>query len=297
VVFFKKVYFSLENDAIMKNSPLSLSELAGVSGKRAVCLATRVEKRSANVINGEDFVTVQNSAGSMKFDLNLMQPILTRFKPDFFIGPFDDHPIPMSLKRVRKAVDRNLKYEKKSQVTSEQLELPFISSISGAEILAEKERNILGISEKSSGIAFCDLHKLATVEERLNILKAVCEVSGREGLLRIVRGSVSPVEMAKYLPYTDMFDTTFVDEITGKGYALILSLDGEDSGSLDLWDEKYFEDFEPISKDCHCNTCKNYKRTYVHHLLKSHEMLGGVLLMMHNLFQYSKWLENLKLGN
>lgn len=278
----------------MKNSPFSLAELAGVSGKRAVCLATRVEKKSVNVINGDDFVTVQNSAGSMKFDLKLMQPILSRFKPDFFIGPFDEHPIPMSLKRVRKAVDRNLKYEKISEIASDQTDFPFISSISGAEILTEKERNVAGISEKSSGIAFCDLHKLATVEDRFNLLKAVCEVSGRKGFLRIVRGSVSPIEMQKYLPFTDIFDTTFVDEITSKGHALILSINGCDSGSLNLWEEKYFEDFEPISKDCNCHTCKNYKRMYVHHLLKSHEMLAGVLLMMHNLFQYSQWLEHLK---
>ena len=282
----------------MKNCPLSLAELAGISGKRAICLATRLngsnEKKSVNIVNGDDFVTVQNSSGLMKFDLKLMQSILTRFKPDFFIGPFDEHPIPMSLKRVRKAVDRNLKYEKISEVSSEQVDSPFISSISGAEILAEKERNVAGISEKSSGIAFCDLQKLATVEERLSLLKEVCEISGREGLLRIVRGSVSPIEMVKYLPYTDMFDTTFVDEITAKGHALVLSVDGNDSGSLNLWDEMYFEDFEAISKECMCHTCNNYKRTYIHHLLKSHEMLAGVLIMMHNLFQYSQWLEHLK---
>ena len=285
----------------MNNSPLSISQLAGVSGNRVVCLATRVngtnEKKAANVVNGDDFVTVQNASGSNKFDLKLMESILARFKPDFFIGPFDEHPIPMSLKRVRKAVDRNLKYEKITEISSENLQMPFISSISGAENLVEKERNVSGISQRSAGIAFCDLHKLATLEERLSLVKGVCEVSGREGLVRIVRGSVSPNEMAKYLPFVDMFDTSFVDEITSKGHALQLNFpcsESENSESLDLWDEKYFEDFEPISKDCACHTCKNYKRSYVHHLLKSHEMLAGVLLMMHNLFQYSRCLENLK---
>lgn len=287
----------------MKNSLLSIAELAGVSGKRAVCLATRVngtnEKKTSNLINGDDFVTVQNSSGSNKFDLKLMESVLARFKPDFFIGAFDEHSVPMSLKRVRKAVDRNLKYDKISEATSDKLELPFISSISGAEVLAEKERNVAGISGKSSGVAFCDLHKLSTFEERLNLLKGVCEVPERQGLLRIVRGSVSPAEMSKYLPYTDMFDTTFVDEVTAKGHALLLnfsSFEGE-SESLDLWDDMYFEDFEPIAKECGCHTCKNYKRSYVHHLLKSHEMLAGVLLMMHNLSQYSRWLEHLKTQN
>lgn len=290
--------FSLENEAILKQSPLSIAELAGVSGKWATCLTTRVsgrsEKKPTNIINGDDFVIVHNASGSNKFDLKTLEPILTRFKPDFFIGPFDEHAIPVSLKRVRKAVDRNLKYEKISEASCGNL--PFISSISGAEIATEKERNALGISAKSSGMAFCDFHKLTTLEERLELLKSVCSDPKREGLCRIVRGPISPSEMAQYLPFSDMFDTTFVDELTAKGHALQLdfSSSSTDSDSLDLWDDKYFEDFEAIAGGCPCPTCKNYKRSYVHHLLKSHEMLAGVLLMMHNLNQYYRWLEHLK---
>lgn len=290
----------MENDAVFKQSPLSIAEFAGVSGKWATCLTTRLSGRSeikpANIINGDDFVTVHNSSGANKFNLQSLESILTRFKPDFFIGPFDEHSIPMSLKRVRRAVDRNLKYEK--IVESSCTDIPFVSSISGAEIFAEKERNVSGISEKSSGIAFCDIHKLESLEERLDILSKISSNQERENLLRIVRGSISPSEMSKYLPFVDIIDTTFVDEVTAKGHALQLkfTLPFVQTDNINLWDEKYFEDFEPISEGCTCHTCKNYKRSYVHHLLKSHEMLAGVLLMMHNLNQYYRWLEYLKLN-
>lgn len=301
---------------------MSLAELAGVSGKRAVCLATRVHstnekltKSSKSIsnnqpINGEDFVRVQNATGSSKFELKDMETIIQRFSPDFFIGPFDEHPIPMSLKRVRKAVERNLKYEKfceethlklKDSISNSKTSFPFVSSILGAEIISEKERNIAGISEKSSGISFCDLHKISSLEERLEVLKGVSSVPGREGLLRILRGAVEPGEMIKYLPFVDVFDTTFVDELTAKGHALQLNFDSSllsnSPEPINLWDEKYFDDFEAISKNCTCNSCKErnfYKRSYVHHLLKSHEMVAGVLLMMHNLHQYYRWLEHLK---
>lgn len=248
------------------------------------------------MINGDDFVTVQNASGSNKFDLKGLESILQRFKPDFFIGAFDEHLIPVSLKRVRKAVDRNLKYEKFSETASEKLNnIPFLSSISGAEYLTEKERNVSGISQKSSGLAFCDIQKLSTVEERLNLVKGVCSVEGRDGLCRIIRGSISPTEMVEFLPFADMFDTSFVDEITAKGHVLNLNyVNTSVEDSLDLWDEKYFEDFTPLTEGCSCHACKNYARSYVHHLLKSHEMLAGVLLMMHNLHQYYLWLEHLK---
>lgn len=281
-----------------KSCPLSISELTGVSQKRAICMSTRVhsssEKKNASVVNGDDFVTVQNSSGSSKFDLKDLKEILNRFKPDFFIGAFDDHPMPMSVKRVRKAVDRNLKYEKLSESSSESLnDLPFISSISGAEYSGERARNISGISSNSSGVAFCDLHKLATFEERYELLKSSCAVPEKDGLLRILRGSVNPMEMSQFLPFVDIFDTSYVEEITAKGFALQIG-DFCDTEPLNLWEEIHFEDFKPLSENCGCHACKNYKRSYVHHLLKSHEMLAGVLLTMHNLYQYYRWLETLK---
>ncbi len=40
---------------------------------------------------------------------------------------------------------------------------------------------------------------------------------------------------------------------------------------------------EPIDKNCSCSTCHTYTRSYVHHLFKSHEMLGATLASIHNL--------------
>ena len=290
--------FRLENEAVLVESPLSLAELTGVSGKRATCLSTRVhssyEKKPTNVINGDDFVTVQNSSGSSKFEIKQISSIIERFKPDFVIGPFDEHPIPMSLKRVRKAVDRNLKYEK---ILESSVNLPFISSISGAEYVDEKLRNIRGISAKSVGLSFSDFHKLSSVEERLSVLEKVSSKIDNESFIRILRGPIAPVDMEKYLPFVDIIDSSYVDEITSKGYALQICLTGNISECLNMWDEKFFDDFEPISSSCTCLTCKSYHRSYVHHLLKSHEMLAGVLLMVHNLHQYYNWLQFLKSNN
>ncbi len=144
-------------------------------------------------------------------------------------------------------------------------------------------------------MAFCDIQKLSTFVERLNLVKDICAVEGRDGLCRIIRGSISPAEMVEFLPFSDMFDTSFVDEITAKGHALNLNfVNTSVEDSLDLWDEKFFEDFTSLTAGCGCHACKNYTRSYIHHLLKSHEMLAGVLLMMHNLHQYYIWLEHLK---
>jgi queuine tRNA-ribosyltransferase len=41
--------------------------------------------------------------------------------------------------------------------------------------------------------------------------------------------------------------------------------------------------FEPLDADCHCYTCQRYTRAYLHHLLKSDEMVAHTLTSIHNL--------------
>jgi queuine tRNA-ribosyltransferase len=42
----------------------------------------------------------------------------------------------------------------------------------------------------------------------------------------------------------------------------------------------------PLDPNCDCYTCQNYSRAYLHHLDRSHEMLGARLNTTHNLAYY-----------
>jgi tRNA-guanine family transglycosylase len=300
-VFFLK-FFSLENEAFAKNCPISISEVAGVRGTWLTCVSTRLrsesDEKSSQIVNGDDFVTIHNSAGSIKFEMKLAAALLQRFKPDLIMVPFDEHQIPISAKRIKRAVDRNAKYENIFADTCKDLSIPFISSVSGAEVLSERDRSVQNANQMSSGFAYCDLNAF-DFEKKLELLKS-SKIS--ESSFRIIRGSISPEQAVKLICFTDAFDSSFVDDITAKGMALQLEFPGFSSFKenelaelaskdiLNLWDEKYFEDFSPVSQICLCPCCTNYKRSYIHHLLKSHEMLAGVLLMMHNLHQYNNWI-------
>ena len=44
----------------------------------------------------------------------------------------------------------------------------------------------------------------------------------------------------------------------------------------------YKEDFAQLDPDCHCYTCSNYSRAYLHHLIKAKERLAATLLSIHN---------------
>lgn len=270
------------------------------------CLSTRIpsesDPKTAQVINGDDFVTIHNASGSTKFEMKLVPSLMKRFMPNFTIVPFDRHEIPISSKRIKKAVVRTIKYEKVFAEACNALSIPFISPVIGADCVGERDRSVEEVNESSSGFAFCNLASF-DCDKKLQLLQSS---KVPVDAFRMVRGSISPAEIVELISLTDAFDSTFADDITAKGHALQLEFPEDrspdaaelsaiaDKDNLNLWDESFFDDFAPIDEKCSCHCCKNYKRAYVHHLLKTHEMLAGVLLMMHNLHQYNKWIHYLR---
>ena len=62
-------------------------------------------------------------------------------------------------------------------------------------------------------------------------------------------------------------------------------------GIRNLNNAKYELDDNPIDESCQCPTCRNFSRAYVRHLLKSGEMLGMRLAVLHNLYFYNNLME------
>ena len=50
----------------------------------------------------------------------------------------------------------------------------------------------------------------------------------------------------------------------------------------------------PLDPECGCPTCGSYSRAYVHHLVKSGEILGAMLMTEHNLSFYQRLMQGLR---
>lgn len=55
-------------------------------------------------------------------------------------------------------------------------------------------------------------------------------------------------------------------------------------GVLNLMNSNFKTEYNPIESDCPCYTCKNFTKSYLAHLFRAKEMLGGTLASIHNLF-------------
>jgi queuine tRNA-ribosyltransferase len=54
-------------------------------------------------------------------------------------------------------------------------------------------------------------------------------------------------------------------------------------GTVNIRNSQYSSDLSPLEDDCLCPACKNYSKAYLHHLVKSQEILGAMLMTWHNL--------------
>ena len=82
----------------------------------------------------------------------------------------------------------------------------------------------------------------------------------------------------------DMFDCVAPTRLGRHGIAYRLG------GNIKLTHSKYKTDMtNGLAEWCTCTTCKNYSKAYLNHLFTEKEMLGGILLSIHNI-SYLEWL-------
>ncbi len=65
-------------------------------------------------------------------------------------------------------------------------------------------------------------------------------------------------------------------------------------GVLNLRNARFADDPAPLDPDCACPACTRHARAYLHHLFRSGEILGPMLLTWHNLRYYQDLMQRLR---
>lgn len=65
-------------------------------------------------------------------------------------------------------------------------------------------------------------------------------------------------------------------------------------GTLNMRNARHAEDLRPISPACDCLACSRHSRAYLHHLFRAEEMLGPILLTLHNLTYYQRLMRTIR---
>lgn len=86
----------------------------------------------------------------------------------------------------------------------------------------------------------------------------------------------------------DMFDCVLPTRSGRTGQAFTAD------GPLNMRNARFAEDLEPIEAGCPCPGCATFSRAYVHHLVRTGEILGAMLMTQHNLWFYQRMMQHLR---
>ena len=86
----------------------------------------------------------------------------------------------------------------------------------------------------------------------------------------------------------DMFDCVLPTRSGRNGQAFTCN------GPVNIRNAKHAEDQGPLDERCDCPVCTTWSRAYLHHLVRSGEILGAMLMTQHNLHFYQALMQGMR---
>ncbi|EKD19475.1 tRNA-guanine transglycosylase family protein [Drepanopeziza brunnea f. sp. 'multigermtubi' MB_m1] len=240
--------------------------------------------------NSNTAISVFTSTGFQTVSNKTYISYIEGLRPDIAIGladvPYGTQP---GTKRIAKMGDRTQEWL--SQLLKEKIEGQAVfAPVLPIDFLDQSEY-IYHVAEdlanQIAGLAFYDS----------NVLPDVPATSMATRLPRLsLDEPSSPRQIIRQVSLgMDMFTVPFIGFATDAGIALSFrfprSLPAGTSPThgteilplgIDMWPESHATSLEPLSTSCTCYTCTDYHRAFLRHLLSAKEMLGWVLLQIHN---------------
>ncbi len=106
---------------------------------------------------------------------------------------------------------------------------------------------------------------------------------------RYLMGVGTPEDLVEAVSHgMDMFDCVMPTRNARNGWLFTRF------GDIKIRNAKYKNDTRPLDETCQCYTCKNFSRSYLHHLQKTNEILGARLNTIHNLHYYLNLMQEMR---
>jgi queuine tRNA-ribosyltransferase len=135
--------------------------------------------------------------------------------------------------------------------------------------------------DKISGVAIYDTNLLGALPDQLHHLPRLS-----------FHAPTSPQELLRQISLgTDLFTVPFLNDATDAGIVLDFTFPAPNKDAspstrrslgIDMWSGDHAQSVTPLSIDCTCYACTKHHRAFLQHLLSAKEMLGWVLIQLHN---------------
>ncbi|HEY9767228.1 MAG TPA: tRNA guanosine(34) transglycosylase Tgt [Coleofasciculaceae cyanobacterium] len=86
----------------------------------------------------------------------------------------------------------------------------------------------------------------------------------------------------------DLFDCVIPTRLGRHGTALV------QGKRMNLKNAQYKRDYQPLDETCACYACQNFSRAYLNHMVRSQEMLGYIMLSLHNITELIRFTQQIR---
>ncbi|MEI5679627.1 MULTISPECIES: tRNA guanosine(34) transglycosylase Tgt [unclassified Mesorhizobium] len=198
--------------------------------------------------------------------------------------------LPAKDKDIEKAMELSLRWAERCKVAfGEQPGKAMFGIVQGGDKPALRVRSAQALSGLGlKGYAVGGLAVGEPQEVMLDMLDVTCPELPTEKP-RYLMGVGTPDDIVKSVARgIDMFDCVMPTRAGRHGLAYTRR------GKVNLRNARHADDHRPLDEESDCSAARDYSRAYLHHLVKSQEALGAMLLTWNNLSYYQRLMQDVR---
>ncbi|MBC3764756.1 tRNA guanosine(34) transglycosylase Tgt [Neptunicella marina] len=198
-------------------------------------------------------------------------------------------PYPADRATARKSMELSLRWAERSKKAHEGNPSALFGIVQGGMYEDLRDISLDGLVKIGfDGYAIGGLSVGEPKEDMIRILDHIAEKAPADKP-RYLMGVGKPEDIVEAVRRgIDMFDCVMPTRNARNGHLFVTE------GIVKIRNAKYKTDTGPLDEKCDCYTCKNYSRSYLHHLDKCNEILGARLNTIHNLRYYQRVMQGLR---
>ncbi|MCP5142757.1 MAG: tRNA guanosine(34) transglycosylase Tgt [Chromatiales bacterium] len=196
---------------------------------------------------------------------------------------------PATPDEARESMELSLRWAKRSRIAHADNPAALFGIVQGGMYVDQRLESIGGLSEIGfDGYAIGGLSVGETEEERIHVLDGLMPSMPGDHP-RYLMGVGKPQDIVEAVRRgVDMFDCVMPTRNARNGHLFT------SRGVVNIRNSRHRTDTGPLDAACDCYTCRNYSRAYLHHLDKTHEILGARLNSYHNLRYYQRLMADIR---
>jgi queuine tRNA-ribosyltransferase len=198
--------------------------------------------------------------------------------------------LPASFNVMQKAMELSLRWAERCKVAfGDQPGKAMFGIVQGGDNVQLREQSAQALKAMDlKGYAVGGLAVGEPQQVMLDMLDVTCPILPHEKP-RYLMGVGTPDDMLKSVARgIDMFDCVMPTRAGRHGLAFTRR------GKVNLRNARHAEDYRPLDEMSACPASSQYSRAYLHHLVKSNEALGGMLLTWNNLHYYQYLMQGIR---